>query len=612
MILQNAWGLLSLLAIPLLIAIYFILHKYREKTITSTYIWHISDRFERKKIPLSKINQPWILLLQILLIVVFSLALSKPIIRTQNSAEKMCFLLDDSGSMNIVENNKTRFELAKDKITEIVKQSKDGCSYSIILSSNDGRVVLEETENRDNVYKTLTELEPTHTFSTIDSALSIVQEEFSKDLSMHAYFVTDKNYDNFTNIDVIKVGSNIDNYAITDVSYRIDDGHIIIDGYLFSYVSDTNLTVRLSFDDIAVKSETFSVNKMTKTNFQMKVLESEFEKATLEIINEDSLTEDNKVEVYYHEINDAFKTIIVSNNSLYLEAILKAVCVTEIEVISPTLYKGEMGYDLYIFDGTAPVELPTDGGIMMFNISDNILSSGFIYQSQEILENGKKLQYEKGNTSTYSTLTYGTKENEIYISRYLKYSFYSSFTTILSCDGFPAVFAGINENGTREVVFSFDLHDSNMPLLFDFIPLMKNFVEYCVPNIINNYAYECGENLAINVIPQCESIEIISPSNRVSYIENDGEGYAYYTLNELGTYEITVKTSEKEIKERVFVSFPLSESNPHINEDKISLQGVKAESGRYGTQDITFIFLILGLILLLIDYLIFALGKING
>ena len=38
-------GLLALIGIPVIILIYILRNKYNEQTVTSTYIWKLSDKF---------------------------------------------------------------------------------------------------------------------------------------------------------------------------------------------------------------------------------------------------------------------------------------------------------------------------------------------------------------------------------------------------------------------------------------------------------------------------------------------------------------------------------------------------------------------------------------
>ena len=65
-----------------------------------------------------------------------------------------------------------------------------------------------------------------------------------------------------------------------------------------------------------------------------------------------------------------------------------------------------------------------------------------------------------------------------YLKKYYKYGLYKNFTVLLTHEGNPLIFTGLTEMGNREVVFAFDLHDSNLPLLIDYLVLTKNLLSY--------------------------------------------------------------------------------------------------------------------------------------
>ena len=57
-------GLLVLIGIPIVILIYILRSKYNEQTVTSTFIWKLSERFLKKRNPLSGLTGLISLLLQ--------------------------------------------------------------------------------------------------------------------------------------------------------------------------------------------------------------------------------------------------------------------------------------------------------------------------------------------------------------------------------------------------------------------------------------------------------------------------------------------------------------------------------------------------------------------
>ena len=111
-------GLLGLIGVPLVILIYILKNKYNEQTVPSTFLWTLSEKFFKKRNPLSGLTGIISLILQILTVAFVSFAIARPVFIIPEAAEEYCFILDCSGSMNTKNGDKTRFEEAKEQIEE--------------------------------------------------------------------------------------------------------------------------------------------------------------------------------------------------------------------------------------------------------------------------------------------------------------------------------------------------------------------------------------------------------------------------------------------------------------------------------------------------------------
>ena len=140
-------GLLGLLAIPVLIFIYIIKSKYTEQTITSTYLWTLSEKFLKRKNPINKITGIISLILQILAVIFISIALAHPVFVLKGRANDYCFVLDGSGSMNTVQEGSTRFEAGKERIRGIINSAADGSTFTLITTGNVTDTVMKQTED---------------------------------------------------------------------------------------------------------------------------------------------------------------------------------------------------------------------------------------------------------------------------------------------------------------------------------------------------------------------------------------------------------------------------------------------------------------------------------
>ena len=152
-------GLLGLIGIPILIIIYIIKSKYTEQLVASTYLWTLSEKFLKRKNPISRMTGLISLILQLLAVLFISLAIAHPIITIPDAANEYCFVLDGTGSMNMVsEEGKTRFETGKEKISELVGDAVDGSRFSLVYYGDGTRVVFEDETDKEKVLVLLDEI----------------------------------------------------------------------------------------------------------------------------------------------------------------------------------------------------------------------------------------------------------------------------------------------------------------------------------------------------------------------------------------------------------------------------------------------------------------------
>ena len=87
-------GLLGLAGIVALIIIYIIKPNFQQKLISSTYIWKLSLKFKKRKIPLSKLRNILLIACQVLIITTMALILSRMVFILQEKSDQPSALLN--------------------------------------------------------------------------------------------------------------------------------------------------------------------------------------------------------------------------------------------------------------------------------------------------------------------------------------------------------------------------------------------------------------------------------------------------------------------------------------------------------------------------------------
>lgn len=580
-------GLLGLIGIPILIIIYIIKNKYTEQTVSSTYLWILSERFLKRKNPLSRLTGLISLILQILMITFISLAIAHPVITIPGAANEYCFILDGSGSMHIQQGNQTRFDAAKQEVAGIIENSVDGSRYSLIFVGDTASVVYEKLENKELALEMLNDTEASHSEGKMMDAIKQAQSYFSESPSILTYLVTDTEHLVNENIQLINVASDGKNLGVSNIAYSIVDGTINVVGDLtaFGDCDGQTVTVYLYLDGAETPvAETLAVAFTGEpTRFQLSCEGSTFESLRVVAEADDDLSMDDEVIVYNIQSDSTYTALLVSKRPLFMESVLRAVGHNSIVTVEPSEYEQRYsekgGFGLYIFESYTPDALPKDGAVWIIDPKNSSSDGGFSVQDTVNIDGPGKLDITTSSASVAKQLTNHLDRDDAYISGFTKCGLYRNFTTIYSYEGLPVIFAGTNAHGNREIVFAFDLHQSTLPLMYDFVVMISNFLDYSFPAIVEDVNLYVGETARINVVANCESIRIDSPLKDVTYLALDTSANDFL-LTEAGVYTVTATVAGQERVFRLYAALPEAERQITAASEEVALQG-QAQAGGF-------------------------------
>ncbi|MBO4572743.1 MAG: VWA domain-containing protein [Clostridia bacterium] len=201
-------GLLGLLSIAALIIIYIIKPNYQQKFISTTFIWKLSLKYRRKRIPTSRLRNIILIICQIIILTIATLIMTWPSVVTVNtnaSENETIVILDASASMRTLDDkNVTRFERAVNEIETLVeKTEKNSGVISLIYADDDPdysfeRVSGEQTEELKKALSGYVEGSDdvlcTYGTADIDKALELCEKVLLINPSAKIYLFTDKTY----------------------------------------------------------------------------------------------------------------------------------------------------------------------------------------------------------------------------------------------------------------------------------------------------------------------------------------------------------------------------------------------------------------------------------
>lgn len=562
---QYPFALFALIAIPVLIIIYIIRNRYKEETSPSTYLWELSEKFLKRRNPLRRMEHLLALIIQILAIAGMSFALAHPQITLPGQADNIVFVLDSSASMNMTDSEGvTRFDAAKEEILKTTKEAASGSKFTLITTGDEPKIVFQDVLDKTKVEVYLETLEPSQTASSLQSSLDIAQGLVSSGKANLCYLATDRKIPNTEfkqdgNLRLIDVSTNEINYAISDLKYEYNPAELKISGSVVNYNDEAKSNIEITFycNDQVVGSANLAdiiENEIvlgTDSTFNVAVQDPENKYLNIQSIkavieNKDCFDLDNERIIYNNEAISDTKVLVVSDAPFYLQSVFEKGLKVKTKVVSTSAYRPTEGYDVTVFDSFNPTALPSSGAVWFFGPDQYIPNTGFVPQKFiEDLDEGFTVTYVENTTDLlYNEFTKMLPKNEIKVSRFVRYSLNEDFTTIMhyndGISNIPMVFAGRNENNQRQVVFSFNLHDSDLPLKYDLYGLSRNFLNYSDPIVTNKFNYEVNESAVLALSDDVTRVEVETPSTRKEPLAIKGAEYVEYKFTNVGSYKVSV------------------------------------------------------------------------
>ena len=138
-------GFLAAISIAILIIIYIIKPNFQQKYISSTFVWKLSLKYKKKRIPTSKLRDILIIICQIAVLACCTTILAQPskVLKALVEQNEVVLVLDASASMRVRTDNKTRYDRALDMIGERGRDMlSSGGIVSVIRADDDPSIVL--------------------------------------------------------------------------------------------------------------------------------------------------------------------------------------------------------------------------------------------------------------------------------------------------------------------------------------------------------------------------------------------------------------------------------------------------------------------------------------
>ncbi|MFQ7261171.1 MAG: vWA domain-containing protein, partial [Christensenellales bacterium] len=439
----NVLGLISLIAVPAVIILHMLKRKQKDVRIPSTFLWERAADTSVQSKPWQKLKKSIPLILQIVAVTSLGLAASRPYISAFGKAYNYVVVIDASASMSAEDMGQTRLEYAKERAEKLIKSASAMSNITVITACDNPYIAYGPGNDKGEALSVVKSVRQTYGGIDKDTLNGIIASEAAKTSAGVYIFTDDKNCVDELDANIFYAGKNTENCAITLAS--ASEGNVLVNVRNFG-TAEAYKTVTVFDGNMALAVRDITIQPDTEKSIIFEDIYNNNAEITVSLTPEDIMPIDD---TFYLAVNMAKteKILLVTDNNTFLENALKLTEGTEVyKMTADTMESSDVsGYDLYIFDGTTPNNLPNDGNIFMINPPED---NGLVN-----VKGTKQLNcYSEGNSELVSGNTLS-----FIISEAKEVERPSWAVTESQADGTPLIIRGEN-NGQKICIFTFDIH----------------------------------------------------------------------------------------------------------------------------------------------------------
>lgn len=547
MILGNTSALLLLLLLPLILLLHILLRRMESHKISSLLIW---EKVKRKR----KYTFPTILLLllQMLLIVFIVLSLTdiKIPLTIPIRREASVLIIDNSASMNVIENGQIRLEDAKKKAINVIKSSLG--EIMIITSSYPPQIITSYSNNRNDLIQSVYSIEKTEMRNAIEEVMKIASASVTPSgsiilISDGAFDYIPSEADNFK---FIRAGKELDNnMGITDYYLRKKSNGDAYELYcaIENFSSHrSNFRFNIYKGDELIDNTSGTLESGEIKRFIFDIQSDPGQEIRGELISDDLLKTDNRASSYISS-NKRKRILLVTPGNFFLEKALESIEDVLIEKYTaivevrntvetetkPYLYSSKGievqkipdNFDIVIYDRIPP-EQQNDFGRFIYI---DVIPSG-------IRSIQGKIRPQAVSINKNHPLLDSVDFSKVSILKARAPLDFPGIEELVS-GGNTGLFYSLERKFLKFVYLPFDLTDSDLPLRASFPILINNSIKwltdgYSLEEIIQ---YRTGDSILIGrANPVFKESYITDPFGKKTTIE----GNFYKRTQNTGLYRL--------------------------------------------------------------------------
>lgn len=466
-------------AIPVVVLFYLLKRKRVVRLVSSTLLWQKFLAESQASAPFQRLRKNWLLILQIILLLLVILALSRPYFAARTlPAQLRVVLLDASASMQATDETPTRFEKARTEALKWVDSLANNDQMVILQAGANTEVKQSATSEKAALRRALLACTcsdgPTRLVPALRMAESLVRDQRGAEIHLFSDGAVPElsEFDN-KGLPLVyhRIGKDSNNIGITalDVRANPEDSHqrAVYTSIANFSTNSVQTELELRLDDRLLVTRPLNIPAGETSPQVFLANQSTDGVFTLHLTVHDELAVDNDASIV-SLLPKPIKVLLVSRGNRLLEKALRAAPNVELATASD-LTDPAAGFDFVVLDSVTPTVWP-QGNVLAIHV----INTNWIPEVTH-LEGPPLVDWR----SAHPLLRYSGFDN-VQVAESLAAKPPTWAVSLLDSPQAPLILAG--ELGRQRIIWiGFDLLESNWPLRVSFPIFVANAVDWLNP-----------------------------------------------------------------------------------------------------------------------------------
>ncbi|MGZ3609011.1 MAG: vWA domain-containing protein [Ktedonobacteraceae bacterium] len=533
--------------IPIIFLLYFMRPKRQERVVSSTFLWQQASQDLQASRPWQKLRITALLLLQILAAIVIVLVLTRPATFISSPiGGNTIIILQASASMQATDVSPSRFEAARSDISNLIDGLGPSDQLSLIAMAKTPQVLVAFSSDKSQLTSALQRAKVTNQDADLEQALSLATSLAAGHTDAQILVIgdghvlpPDQTLVSAFPVRYLIIGTDAPNAALLALASQTIQGKLVALAQIANYSNQQrSIPVELYADGNLMGVQTAILAAGASGALQWGPLPPTTRFLHARIITQDAMTIDHDAWAIAGGSMHG-RVLLVTKGNSFLEASLRLQPNIDLYETAPAKYTNVGNFDLTVFDGFVPSNLPSGA---LFFVNPPTDSNTFGKSGSEISINHISAGSDNQNLLhqvDLSSIHVVRKSHQLTPAAWMQ--------PIIVTPETPLLIAGEQDN-RRIGVLSFDLHDSDLPLQPTFPILMYNLVNWFLPLPVAGNAQVAPDTpVTIQAWPGAKSISITEPDQQIVTVAPPFPVATFNNTDKTGIYSVTQITQKQEL-----------------------------------------------------------------